>query len=169
MRLIYGLSLLPSLPDQPGYSCGVCDFKVWLPVDELDVTVLGLYDDRRFPGRCLLVLKEHAEHLTDLDSQTTARLWEDAKTAARAICGATEASRINYAVLGNAEPHLHVHLVPRVPDSEPLPLRPPWEHPSPQRPLAPERLSMLITSIAAGLPTRTTTAAPNADKASDQH
>ena len=46
-----------------------------------------------------------------------------------ALLEATGASRINYEILGNSEPALHVHLFPRYP-SEPLPYRsgPVWHY-----------------------------------------
>lgn len=58
----------------------------------------------------------------------------------------TEATRVNYAVLGNAEPHLHAHLIPRFPALEPVPHRPPWEDPRERRSLG-ERLGHLAEAL----------------------
>lgn len=58
----------------------------------------------------------------------------------------TAAARINYAVLGNAEPHLHVHLIPRSTE-EAKPTRPPWEHPQGSRPLQVVRSGRLLQRL----------------------
>jgi diadenosine tetraphosphate (Ap4A) HIT family hydrolase len=90
------------------------------------------------------------EHLTDLPADGTAQLFEDAKQAGRAITAVTGAVRINYAVLGNAEPHLHVHLIPRYP-GEPAPTRPPWSDPRPAHRLEQAAANALRDKIASAL------------------
>lgn len=132
-------------------ACDVCGFKLWLPISQLRRSALGLYDDARFPGRCILAFMSHEEQLWDLDSVTAAAFLEDARDAARAIARATDSPRVNYAVLGNTEPHLHWHLIPRFPDREPLPARPPWEHPERASPLDISAVSSLTERIAAEL------------------
>ena len=82
-------------------------------IAQLDSGVLAHYPDREFAGRCVLIIQEHAEHLDELPSDRFGRLMQDVRTAGRAIRRATGASRINYAVLGNVAPHLHIHLIPR--------------------------------------------------------
>jgi diadenosine tetraphosphate (Ap4A) HIT family hydrolase len=44
--------------------------------------------------------------------------------------------RVNIAILGNEVAHVHFHLIPRRPLDEPIPTRPPWEHPKPKHPLS---------------------------------
>ena len=129
-----------------GYVCDECGFKLWLPVLSNPTTHLGLYDDARFPGRCILVFGRHVEHLTELTRDESCTFMEDGRLAAAAIHDVTGARRINYAVLGNTEPHLHLHLVPRF-DAEPKPKRPPWEDPRPTTPLAPDRIAELRSSL----------------------
>lgn len=133
------------------YECDVCGFKLWLPISQLRRSALGLYGDARFPGRCILVLMYHEEKLEDLDPETAADFLEDARDAARAIARVTDSPRVNYAVLGNTEPHLHWHLIPRFPNREPLPARPPWEHPERASPLRIGTVSELTARIAAEL------------------
>src|SRR5664280_265680 len=112
------------------WACPKCAFELWFPVQApiLTVTRLGLYEDSRFPGRCLLVFEQHAEYMEDLLPQKLNALWSDAVKAGRAIRAVTGAERLNYAVLGNSVRHLHVHLIPRQP-TDPLPTRPPWNDP----------------------------------------
>src|SRR4051794_23309056 len=110
------------------WSCPVCEFTLYLPVKapSLRASNLGLYSDSRFPGRALLVLRRHVEHLEDLTADELGAFWEDATVVGRILRPLTGAVRINYGVLGNVERHLHIHLIPRNPAIEPLPTRPPW-------------------------------------------
>lgn len=139
-------------PPTVSYTCPKCGFDLWLPLVTLDVSTLGFYDDARFPGRCLLVLHDHHEELSDVDRGLLSRFVGDVQRAGRAIKAATEADRMNYAVLGNVVPHVHFHLIPRALTSDPIPRRPPWEHPLPVSPLPAgevERLSSAIMRLLA--------------------
>lgn len=128
-------------------ACPECGFKLWLPIAELQRSRLGLYDDARFPGRCILVFDRHEEQLHELSPSEACAFLEDAQVAARAIARATASPRINYAIFGNTEPHLHWHLIPRQPGDEPLPARPPWEHPERPAPLGADQVTRLVKSI----------------------
>ncbi|MEW6280783.1 MAG: HIT family protein [Candidatus Eremiobacterota bacterium] len=110
------------------YRCAVCSFRLWQPIARLGVSTLGLYDDARFPGRCLLVLNEHHDDFSTLNPELTARFVADVQLVGRAIRTALSPVRVNYALLGNAEPHVHFHLIPRYPD-DPVPDQAPWKHP----------------------------------------
>lgn len=134
------------------YGCEICGFKLYVPVAELRVSWLGLYDDARYPGRCLVVLNEHHEHLQQLDRDLRHHFLDDIDVAMRAIADVTEAERVNMAVLGNTEPHLHGHLIPRVPDGDPVPDRPHWEDPRPRPPLDGDLLAGLVSRLQEALP-----------------
>ena len=134
-------------PAQASYSCATCGFDLWLPLVTLDVSTLGLYNDARFPGRSILALHDHYEELGDVHPDLLMRFALDAARAGRAIKLATTADRMNYAVLGNVEPHVHFHLIPRVVANDPVPNRPPWEHPSPASPLGRDEIERLSIAI----------------------
>lgn len=129
------------------YTCEVCSFSLWLPIARLGVSTLGLYDDARFPGRCLLVLHSHVEHFAELDPTEAAELAKDLRNAGRAIAAVTKPIRVNYALLGNKAPHVHFHLIPR-PPSDPVPHATPWHHPDPLTPLRTEERVRLIAALA---------------------
>jgi diadenosine tetraphosphate (Ap4A) HIT family hydrolase len=113
------------------FECKMCSFKLWLPIIRLKTSTLGLYDDARYPGRCILVFHNHIEDFAELDNESALSFIKDAQKAAMAIRKTTMAERINYAILGNAEPHLHMHLIPRKKQDDPIPNRSPWNHPAP--------------------------------------
>lgn len=106
--------------------CKVCNFGLYLPIASLRVSHLGLYNDSRFPGRCLLVLNEHYESLENLPQNLMVLYMEDVKQSINAIKLATGSERVNLAILGNREPHVHSHLIPRYPAKEEFPDCSPW-------------------------------------------
>lgn len=135
----------------PPYRCGACGFELWLTVTGLAVSTLGLYDDARFPGRCLLALDEHADDFSMLPRSLRERYLDDVQRAAQAITAVTGAGRINYAVLGNVEEHVHFHLIPRGRAGDPVPRKAPWAHPDPVHPLPAEEKQELIAALSAAL------------------
>ena len=115
--------------------CGICGFRLGEPIAKLEVSDLGFVSDARFPGRCLVMLHQHATELFDLSPAIRHAFADDVSVAARAIKQSTNAFKMNYEILGNAEPHLHCHLIPRQLD-EPKPKVPAWLHPEAQNELA---------------------------------
>ena len=114
------------------FVCPICSFGLWLTLAKLQVSVLGLYDDARFPGRCILALNDHMEDFSLIESHMACDFFQDCQKAARAIEAALNVNRVNIAILGNEVAHVHFHLIPRRPVDEPVPTRPPWEHPEPK-------------------------------------
>lgn len=133
------------------YQCAECGFTLWHPFARLASSTLGLYDDARFPGRCLLAFDGHVDDFAALDERQSIAFVRDAQHVARALKRATRAHRVNYAILGNVERHLHFHLIPRVLDGDPVPNKSPWSHPEPARPLPVDERERLIARIASEL------------------
>jgi len=138
-------------PDGPGraaaWRCAACGFELARPIARLRASTVALYDDARFPGRCVLALDEHATLLEDLPLERARDLALDVRDAARAVRAAAGARRINYAAFGNVVPHVHVHVVPRHGDWETAPRASPWDHPEPERPLAAADADRLVAAI----------------------
>lgn len=107
--------------------CQDCNFVLWQPISQLRVSQLGLYSDSRFPGRAILNLGKHYEFLEDVPALLLKKFMLDAQDAMKAIKNATGAERVNFAILGNAVPHVHAHLIPRIPENETHPNKAPWE------------------------------------------
>lgn len=144
-------------PHAVTYVCSTCGFDLWLPLAALSVSTLGFYNDSRFPGRCILVLNEHYDELADLPDDLTVSFARDTKRAGHAVGVATNASRVNYAVLGNTVPHVHCHIMPRfVEPLDPNPTRPIWESPLPRGTLSDDNVSRISNEILAVLNTPST-------------
>jgi diadenosine tetraphosphate (Ap4A) HIT family hydrolase len=103
-----------------------CGFVLWNPIAQSDYSSLGLYDDARFPGRSILRLKTHYDSLEEVPTDILMGFMQDVQVAMAAIRTASGAARVNVAILGNRDPHVHAHLVPRFPLAEEFPDCSPW-------------------------------------------
>lgn len=80
-------------------------------------------------GYCLLLPDPVVPHLNALTGADRAQFLADMARVGDAVLAVTGALRINYEMLGNLEPALHAHVVPRYADEpEALRTRPVWFH-----------------------------------------
>jgi diadenosine tetraphosphate (Ap4A) HIT family hydrolase len=93
------------------------------------------------------MFNDHVEGLAELEGPVLANWMLDLKASVTAIQKITNARRVNLAILGNAEPHLHAHLIPRIPDNDPIPSQSPWNHPLPVSPLDRIQVKDLVTQL----------------------
>jgi diadenosine tetraphosphate (Ap4A) HIT family hydrolase len=93
--------------------CSTCGFALWTPIVKLSVSHVGLYDDARFPGRLIVSLDEHVEHFDQADPGVLAAFVADLQLASVVLRKMGNVDRVNIAVLGNKDPHLHAHVIPR--------------------------------------------------------
>lgn len=117
------------------------------PIQHLSVSILGLFPDRRLPGRCVLVLDAHHEHFETLPAALARAFMTDAQRAGLAIRTATASTRLNYAMLGNQVGHLHLHVMPRGGSEDTNPRVSAWELDEPEAPLGDELRDRLVQSI----------------------
>lgn len=73
-------------------------------------------------GYCLLYPDPVPAHLNELSVEDRAQFLSDMTRLGDAVLVCTDAARINYEILGNLEPALHAHVVPRF-HSEPESMR----------------------------------------------
>lgn len=73
--------------------------------------VLG--DPQILPGYCLLLPDPVVPHLNALSGPGRLLFLEDMARLGDAVLEVTSAERINYEILGNVEPALHAHILPR--------------------------------------------------------
>ena len=86
-------------------------------VAELEVSTAVLrLTHQYFRGYTILVLRQHAQELWQLDQETRQLFMEDANQMALALDKTFKPLKMNYSLLGNNDPimdHLHWHLTPR--------------------------------------------------------
>lgn len=126
--------------------CPVCGFGLHLPLAALEVSDVGLYDDGRYPGRMIVTARRHWVHLDEVEPAELAALMADAQRVARALRQLPGVTRTNVAILGNREPHVHVHVIPRR-ATDAHPDRAPWDDAPPWRPVPVEDLVVLQRTL----------------------
>lgn len=99
---------------------------------ELDESVVVLADTQGYPGWCILLLKEHVEHLVELPIGRQEKLFGEVARVAAAIRAVCLPRRLNYECLGNEVSHVHWHVIPRYGD-DPQPTGPIWVRPAAER------------------------------------
>ena len=99
-------------------------------------------------GHAIVVFRDrHVADFTSLTKAEVAAYWGDVHAVARMIQKVFAPCHINYLLLGNTVPHLHVHVVPRYLD-DPAPGKPlPWES-KPVEPAEFERQVQRLREIA---------------------
>jgi diadenosine tetraphosphate (Ap4A) HIT family hydrolase len=89
--------------------------------------VLG--DPQVIRGYCLLLPDPVVPHLNTLDGEERRQFLEDMARVGDAVLAVTGAARINYEMLGNLEPALHAHVIPRHrTEPEALRTKPVWSY-----------------------------------------
>jgi len=97
---------------------------------DLGLSKAYLHDDQFFPGWTVLVFHRHATELFHLTPAERVQLIEAVSQIATILSEVYQAKKINYELLGNQLPHIHWHVIPRLPD-DPAPLEPVWRVPHP--------------------------------------
>lgn len=131
------MSLAPSPAPSVGKvsaACPQCAFELWTPLAHAGPVLVGLYDDGRFPGRLIVSLVDHYDHLEDVPPAEVGPFMTNVQNAVRAQRSALDVTRVNVAVLGNQVSHVHAHLVPRR-STDARPMSAPWEDPRPRQQL----------------------------------
>lgn len=107
-------------------------------------------------GYCLLLADPVVSSLNELSGAARDQFLRDMALVGDALLEVTHAARINYEILGNSDPALHAHIIPRL-AAEPAEYRsgPVWFYPFEQAPrLDPLRHATLMEKIRAAIAQR---------------
>jgi diadenosine tetraphosphate (Ap4A) HIT family hydrolase len=123
-------------------SCAACDL-IHLAEDgrnpdfvaKLAESYVTLADEQAYRGYCIVLLRDHHEHLARLPLDRQLRLYEDVTRVAHAVDRELAPRRVNVACLGNLVTHVHWHVTPRY-DDDPEPQHPIWVRPLSERRVA---------------------------------
>jgi diadenosine tetraphosphate (Ap4A) HIT family hydrolase len=89
-----------------------------IEVAELDVSVLYLFREQTYRGRCIVAFKDgHRNELFELTADERRRFMDDVARVAAAVKSAFGAQKINYGAYGDKMPHVHFHVVPKYTDA----------------------------------------------------
>jgi diadenosine tetraphosphate (Ap4A) HIT family hydrolase len=115
-------------------------------ISDLSVCRAYLNEDQFFPGWVFVVLRRHATELYELSVAERGALIEDVNRVARALASVYRPAKMNYELLGNQVPHIHWHLIPRLP-ADPDLRWPVWRVPHDALHLPPPEAAARITDI----------------------
>ena len=120
-------------------SCGICaaidrikagEFRDL--VAELNSCYVILGDAQYYRGYCILFAKIHATELYLMSADAARALFDEMRLTAEAIAAVVKPWKMNYECLGNSEPHVHWHLLPRY-ETDELRRGPIWMRPESER------------------------------------
>jgi diadenosine tetraphosphate (Ap4A) HIT family hydrolase len=142
--------------------CGICamidrindgSFRDF--VAELASCYVILGDQQFYRGYCVLFAKIHATELYLMPADTARLLADEMRLVAEAIATVVKPWKMNYECLGNAEPHVHWHLLPRY-ETDEMRRGPIWLRPESERkvPLDDNDRRALVASIRSQLAVR---------------
>ncbi len=113
---------------------------------ESSTSIAKLNPDQFFLGYTFVILKHHEEELYNLKDEERRRFLEDMSIVSKALALTFKPDKMNYELLGNGQPHMHWHLVPRY-KSDPLWGRPIWTSHTRRRRLDSESYAELVSKI----------------------
>lgn len=94
-------------------------------VKELQEGYVVIGDHQFYRGYTLFLYKEHAEELHELKEGKRRTFLYEMSIVAEAVWRAFKPVKLNYELLGNTDPHLHWHIIPRH-RNDPDPKKPTW-------------------------------------------
>ena len=100
-------------------SCFYCDPNnegrkaIMFELGEMKASTLYLFKDQAHKGRCVLALKDHKKELCECTDQERTDYMEDLARASGAVKELWGCTKLNLASFGDANPHLHFHIVPK--------------------------------------------------------
>lgn len=101
-------------------------------VKELETGYVVLADDQFYWGYALFLCKLHAHEIHELEPAFAAAFLKEMSQVAHAVHLAFNPDKLNYELLGNLNPHLHWHIIPRR-SSDPKPETGIWAVPKEER------------------------------------
>ena len=99
-------------------NCVICDRlenikKSPRLIHEFSNSYLVVGDHQFYSGYAVLFFKNHAREMHDLSEPIRSAFFNELMSAGKAVAAAFRPWKVNYASLGNQDPHLHWHIFPR--------------------------------------------------------
>jgi diadenosine tetraphosphate (Ap4A) HIT family hydrolase len=95
-------------------------------IAEMERSYFVVGDHQWHEGYALVLLKEHVREPFELEPDVQREHFREVMRAAQALYTTFRPRKMNFSCYGNAEPHVHWHLVPRYKE-DPHPTKDPWE------------------------------------------
>jgi diadenosine tetraphosphate (Ap4A) HIT family hydrolase len=106
--------------------------EIGIPLGNLPLSSVFLFDDARFPWLMLVPRRAHISEILDLSDVDRTQLFSEMMQAAEAVRSISKPDKLNIGALGNIVRQLHVHIIGRFQSDVAWP-GPVWGH-SPPKP-----------------------------------
>jgi len=98
--------------------CGICSWIKELPaspffIKEFSTGYAVISKYQYYKGYTLFLCKDHVTELHDLPVKKRKMFLEEMSEVAEAVYHTVKPDKLNYELLGNTEPHMHWHILPR--------------------------------------------------------
>lgn len=87
-----------------------------IEICKLSVSIVFLFREQTYKGRCIVAYKEHSKELYELQNEELLAYMEDVNKVARVLKEMFAPAKINYGAYSDKLPHLHIHLAPKYTD-----------------------------------------------------
>lgn len=94
-------------------------------VAELETGYVVIADYQYYKGYSIFLCKQHVRELHELEENFKTKFLLDMSIVAEAVYKCFKPIKLNIELLGNADPHVHWHIVPRY-GTDPFPNEPAW-------------------------------------------
>ncbi|MGG3572284.1 HIT family protein [Bacillus gobiensis] len=91
--------------------------SLMIEITKLNVSTLYLNKDQTHKGRCIIAFDRHVRELFQLKQEERYYFIEDISNVANVLDRLFHPDKINYGIYGDLVSHLHIHLVPKVKES----------------------------------------------------
>jgi diadenosine tetraphosphate (Ap4A) HIT family hydrolase len=104
-----------------GEGCPVCDLiqtaqqedEHLRAIGDLKFSRLFLAKNQFVPGYCVMICRKHVIEPYELTADERSLFFDDLAVAGKGLQEMFKADKMNYNILGNVVPHLHIHILPR--------------------------------------------------------
>ncbi len=82
-------------------------------IHEFATSILVLNEVQFYRGHCMLLLKNHVREIYDLPAPDYEILAQELYWASKGLANKYQPQKMNIQCLGNQQPHIHWHIIPR--------------------------------------------------------
>jgi len=89
---------------------------IMFKICELEASILYLFKEQTYKGRCVVAYKEHKSEIFHLTDEERNSFMKDVAKIAAALDKTFSPNKINYGAYADKMTHLHYHIVPKYED-----------------------------------------------------
>jgi diadenosine tetraphosphate (Ap4A) HIT family hydrolase len=87
--------------------------ELMLEIKPLDVSIVYLFKEQTYHGRCVVAYKDHHKELSELTEAERNAFMNDVARVGAALTKTFRPAKVNYGAYSDKMKHLHFHVVPK--------------------------------------------------------